>query len=158
MTTAQLLNRIDTAWQAFVAAYDGLTRAEMMEPGVVGAWSVKDLIAHVSTWEREALTHLPGIMQGGRPPKYSVSHGGIDAFNARMTEANGKLPLDEVLRRRDATHRRLVAFVGAAPEDRLADVARVRRRLRLDTYGHYAIHAAAIMKWRAKRSDGHAVS
>ncbi len=102
----------------------------------------------------EALTHLPGILAGGKPPRYSVAHGGINAFNAQMTARNRDVPLAEVLRRRDDTHRRLLEFIQGAPEETFATDTRVRRRLRLDTYRHYAIHAAAIRKWRENRSPG----
>ena len=34
----------------------------MSEQGVTGSWSVKDIIAHVTTWEEEALKHLPLIL------------------------------------------------------------------------------------------------
>ena len=55
----QLLNRLERAWHTLEASYAGLSDAEMMEPGVTGDWSVKELIAHVTTWEEEALTQLP---------------------------------------------------------------------------------------------------
>src|SRR5437773_1337186 len=41
-----------------------------MKPGVTGDWSVRDILAHVSTWEEEALTHLPLILEGGTPARY----------------------------------------------------------------------------------------
>jgi hypothetical protein len=115
---------------------------------------VKDIIAHVTSWEEEALTHLPVILAGGKPPRYSVTHGGINAFNAQTTARNRDVPLAEVLRRRDETHGRLLEFIQGAPEETFATDARVRRRLRLDTYGHYAIHAAAIRKWRERSPAG----
>jgi hypothetical protein len=146
-----LLETIDRRWQELLAAYAGLPDAALTEPGVAGAWSVKDIIAHVSVWEDEALTHLPVVLAGKRPPRYSVTHGGIDAFNARMTERNRDLPLREVLRRRDDTHRRLVEFVRRVPESEWRGDSRFRRRLRLDTYGHYAVHTKAIRKWRDGR-------
>ena len=31
---------------------------ELLEPGVTGAWSVRDIIAHVTTRDEEALGHL----------------------------------------------------------------------------------------------------
>jgi hypothetical protein len=148
----QLLERLDAAWAAFQASYAGLSAAELMAPGVVGAWSVRDVLAHVTTWEEEALTHLPVILEGGTPPRYSVLHGGIDAFNARMTEAKSRLSLAEVLAQLDATHRRLVALVERAPEAQLARETRFRRRLRLDTYAHYPKHAEAIRQWRTRRA------
>ena len=152
MNRVQLLTRIEEPWSALKAAYGGLSEAEMLEPGVIGTWSVKDIIAHVTSWEEEALTHLPVVLAGGKPPRYSVTHGGINAFNAQMTARNRDVPLSEVLRRRDETHRRLLAFIQGAPEEAFATDTRVRRRLRLDTYGHYAIHTKAIRKWREHRS------
>ena len=148
MNRVQLLKRLEEPWRALEAAYGGLSATEMLEPGVTGNWSVKDIVAHVTSWEEEALTHLPVVLAGGRPPRYSVTHGGIDAFNAQTTARNRELPLADVLRRRDDTHRRLLEFIQGAPEETFATDTRFRRRLRLDTYGHYAIHAKAIRKWR----------
>ena len=53
----------------------------------------------------------PVILAGGRPPRYSVTYGGIDAFNQRMTAQRSGLSLAEVLQQRDDTHRRLVEFI-----------------------------------------------
>ena len=122
--------------------------AALLEPGVTKAWSVKDIIAHVTTWEEEALKHLPGILEGRRPPRYSVVYGGIDAFNALMTTKKAALSLAEVFEQQERVHRRVIEVVEQAPEDALLPDARFRRRLRLDTYGHYPTHTAAIRRWR----------
>jgi len=151
MSRADLLKRLDARWQEFVASYAGMSEPDLLEPGVTGTWSVKDLIAHVTTWEAEAMAHLPVILAGGKPPRYSVTHGGIDAFNARMTQRNREFTLAEVLQRRDDTHRRLLDLIQNAPEGALNGDTRARRRLRLDTYGHYPLHARAIRAWRARQ-------
>jgi hypothetical protein len=152
MDRPQLLKRIDKAWQALIASYTGLPERELLEPGATGGWSVKDTIAHVTWWEEEALTHLPIILDGGRPPRYSVTYGGIDAFNALMAEQKRELSLSEVLQERDETHRRLLDYLQTVPEDQIARETRFRRRLRLDTYGHYPKHAEAVLQWREGRS------
>ena len=85
MNRQQLVRRLDTAWAAFQDSYAGLSAAEMTAPGVVDGWSVKDVLAHVTTWEEEALTYLPVILAGRKPPRYAAV-GGLDAFNARMAE------------------------------------------------------------------------
>jgi hypothetical protein len=151
MNESQLLKRLDKAWAAFNASYAGLSDAELLEPGVTGVWSVRDIIVHVTWWEEEALTHLPIILAGGKPARYSVRYGGIDAFNAQMTEQKQDLSLSEVLQQRDDTHRRLIDFIQNAPEDQLVRETRFRRRLRLDTYSHYPQHTEAISEWRAQR-------
>jgi hypothetical protein len=151
MDKSQLLKRLDKAWQAFNASYAGLSDSELMEAGVTGDWSVRDIILHVTWWEEEALTHLPVILAGGKPPRYSVTYGGIDAFNARMTEQKRNLSLSEVLHQRDDIHRRLIDFIQSAPEDQIVRETRFRRRLRLDTYSHYPEHAKAIRNWREQQ-------
>jgi DinB superfamily len=147
--TAQqrLLDRLDAAWTALTDSYAGMPDSRLVEPGVVDDWSVKDILAHVTTWEEEALRHLPLIIAGGTPPRYAAQ-GGIDAFNARATEHGRRLSLAEVLRRRDETHARLVDFIRGQPEGTFAGKTRARRRLRLDTYGHYPEHTEAIRAWR----------
>ena len=137
---------------AFQASYAGLSDSQLTEPGVAGEWSVKDIIAHVSWWEEEALRHLPSIIAGERPPRYSTIYGGIDAFNAMMAEQKRDLSLSDVLRQQDDTHRRLVEFILSVSEDQFTRETRFRRRLRLDTYGHYPIHTASIREWRQQRS------
>ena len=151
MDRRQLLKRVNKAWEAFNASYAGLSDVQLMEAGVTGAWSIRDILAHVTTWEEEALTHLPLILKGGTPPRYSVRYGGLDAFNARMTEQKRSLSLSEVREHLAATHDRLIEFVQSAPEHQLIGHTRFRRRLRLDTYGHYPLHAEAIRQWRQRQ-------
>jgi hypothetical protein len=146
----QLLKRLDTAWRAFEESYAGLSTAQLLEPGVTGAWSVRDIIAHVTTWEEEALKHLPSILEGSRPPRYSVVYGGIDAFNALMTTRKAALSLSEVFLQQAETHRRVIQVIERAPEVQLTRETRFRRRLRLDTYSHYPKHAQAIRRWRER--------
>ncbi len=155
MTGKSLLRRLEAAWAAFNDSYAGLTDSQLIEPGVVGDWSVKDILAHVTIWEEEALRYLPVIAEGGRPPRYAES-GGIDAFNARMTGQKRGLSLAEVRRELDDAHCRLVDLVQSTPEDQFTRETRFRRRLRLDTYSHYPIHADAIRQWRERQtSNGH---
>jgi hypothetical protein len=154
MNRSQLLKKLDGAWQTFQESYAGLSDAELLEPGVTGAWSVRDIVAHVTWWEEEALIQLPVILEGGTPPRYSLTYGGIDAFNALKAGQKSQLPLEEVLREHEATHRRLIAFIQDAPEEQIFRKTRFRRRLRLDTYSHYPEHTEAIRRWRERRSAG----
>jgi uncharacterized protein (TIGR03083 family) len=150
MKKQQVLTKLDRAWTEFSETFQGLSPAQMEAPGVMENWSVKDLIAHVATWENEALTHLPHILEGVRPPRYADAYGGLDAFNALMTEKKRSLPLIEVLEQFEATHRKLVAYLATAPEEQFATETRFRRRLRLDTYSHYPLHTRAIQAWRER--------
>src|SRR5437867_1832991 len=117
MDRQQLLKKLDKAWAEIRESYAGLSDSQLTEPGIMGDWSIKDSLAHVTTWEEEALKYLPLINQGGRPAQYSIQYGGIDAFNAQMTEQKRALSLSDVLRQLDETHRRLITYLQSAPEE-----------------------------------------
>ncbi len=153
MDRQQLLKKLDKAWMAFKESYAPLSDARVTEPGVMDDWSVKDIIAHVTWWEEEALKHLPLIIEGGKPPQYATQYGGIDAFNALMAERTRDLALADVLRQQEETHRRLIEYLQSVAEEHFTRETRFRHRLRLDTYGHYPKHAKAIREWR-ERSVG----
>ena len=153
MDKRQLLTQLERRWAEFNQSYAGLSDAQMMESGVTGNWSVKDIVAHITWWEGEALKHLPLINEGIRPPTYAKEYGGIDAFNALMTEQKRGLSVSEVLSQRDEIHQRLLAYIERTPEEQFTRETRFRRRLRLDTYNHYPKHTRAIIEWR-KQSAG----
>jgi hypothetical protein len=151
MDRVRLLSRLENAWRDFHESFAGLSDSQMMKPGVTGDWSVRDILAHVTTWEGEALKHLPTILKGDKPPRYSVTHGGINGFNRIMTEQKRGLSLTDVRRELDDTHRRLIRFIESVPEEQFQTETPFRHRLRLDTYTHYSKHAEAIRKWRKQR-------
>ena len=148
MNKRQLIAKLETAWSALEESFAGLTDEQMNQPGVTGDWSVTDILGHVTAWEEEALKHLPHILEGKRPPRYSVLYGGINAFNALKTKENRERSLAEVLAHASEIHSQLVAYIAAAPDELITTETRFRRRIRLDTYSHYPIHTQAIREWR----------
>jgi hypothetical protein len=147
MNRQQLLEKLDKAWAEIKESYAGLSGSQLTEPGIAGDWSVKDILAHVTTWEEEALKYLPLIIEGKRPPRY-ITCGGIDAFNAQSTERKRSLSLSDVLRQLDEIHSRLIDYIQSVPEEQFTRETRFRRRLRLDTYSHYPLHSKMIRDWR----------
>jgi hypothetical protein len=150
MDKQKLIKKLDQTWTDLIDSFAGLTDAQMTEPGVTGEWSLKDVLAHVTTWEEEALKALPVILEGGRTPRYSTEYGGIDAFNALKHEENGDRTLPQVLDRLKRTHRKLVKYVENAPEKAFTKENPFLRRLRNDTHGHYPEHTEMIRAWREK--------
>lgn len=122
----------------------------MAQTNAAGAWSVRDLLAHISSWEEEFLKAMPLILADQRLPRYSTVYGGIDAFNAQEQVRAKGMSQGDVLRRLTETHERLVAAVHSLPS--MAGHPRRRerltRRLRQDTYQHYAEHTAQLHAWR----------
>ncbi len=48
MDKQQLLKQLEKAWAAIKESYAGLSDSQLTESGVMGNWSVKDILAHVT--------------------------------------------------------------------------------------------------------------
>ena len=148
MDKQKTLLLLEKTWGEFKESFAGLSDAQLTQAGVSVDWSVKDILAHVSTWEEEALKYLPVILQGKTPPRYRNLYGGIDPFNAQMTARKSSLSLSEILKQLDETHRLLINYLNSIPEDQFTQNTRFSRRLRADALSHYPLHAKAIRAWR----------
>jgi hypothetical protein len=152
-TRDRLMTTMTRSWDALLASFEGLSEDELVRPGVVEQWSVKDILAHITTWEEEGLHHLPTVAAGKKPPTYASQYGSLDGFNALKFEQNSKRSLDEVTTRLDETHARLLAYLDTVPDELLHSKERFRNRLKWDTYSHYAMHAKHIQEWRSGRES-----
>src|SRR5947209_12785508 len=54
----QVIEQLQAARAALLTAIEGLSDDVMLRPGVVGMWSIKDVLAHLSAWESELVTAL----------------------------------------------------------------------------------------------------
>jgi hypothetical protein len=149
-TRERLMVTMARNWDALLASIEGLTDEAMVRPGVVEQWSVKDILAHITTWEEEGLHHLPTVAQGRKAPTYASKYGSLDGFNALKFEENQRRSLDEVLARLDETHARLLAYLDTVPDELLHSKERFRNRLKWDSYSHYAMHAKHIRERRER--------
>jgi uncharacterized protein (TIGR03083 family) len=154
---AELMARIDREWAALKRTLAPLSEAQATTPGP-GGWSVKDLLAHISAWERVLLIcHL----QGGSFAEAAGMDEATSAATEHMTAETGlndyfhqrdkDLPMPEVLAHFRATHRQVVAAL-----EQLGDADLLRAHdpddpashlidsIVGDTYAHYHQHRATI--------------
>ena len=153
MKRERLFGQLEGEWTRLMESLSKLPDNALNEPGAVGHWSVRDLLGHITTWEEEALTALPVILEGRSLPRYA-SYGGIDAFNAREQDHKLGYTLAELKRDLAATHERLMSYLASVPETAYAQEGRFLRRLRQDTYGHYREHTAQVVQWRKGQNMG----
>src|SRR5829696_7444334 len=67
MTVAELAARIRTTSTRMELLLAQLSVAEINQPGAVGVWSVKDVLAHIAFWERSAVNTLRSVARGETP-------------------------------------------------------------------------------------------
>ena len=144
-------------WLALEAALAGLSDARMLEAGVVGVWSVKDLLGHMAYWAQEAAKNTELVKAGQQSqivrPDTSKA---IDRWNAREQRLRAGRSLAEVRYELEESHQRALAALADLPEEKLSlnlDGGTFLELYAVDTCDHYREHTDQIMAWR-KRLDG----
>ncbi len=100
------MNTIDVmryGHETVLEAIDGLPEADWYTPGVCGVWSVKDIIAHLASFEQVLVDTLRSL-SGDEPTPT------LDRFKANVERFND----DEVARRRNMTAEEVLAEYEAA--------------------------------------------
>lgn len=149
---AELLRRLDHEYRRFHTAIARLTPAQLQTPGVVGAWSIKDVIAHFIVHEQFALHELEHALRGER---YRPEEPETVIMNDRAVAGRRSQSLDDVLQAWNESYHQVVAAVRSLTDaafDATGPIVQLLEdtidgALGNNTYGHYAEHLPAIEAW-----------
>lgn len=116
---AELLKDIDSEHRRLEKTLALLTQKDMTQRGVVGEWSVKDILAHLSAWEQLFLRWYRAGLQGGRAEKNPVgmSTKAIDALNLEIFNQYRRTSLKHVLTQFQNSYQQILGIVHAIPEE-----------------------------------------
>ncbi len=154
---AVIVERLREARAAFEAVLAPITEAQMVGPPVYEAWTVKDIVAHITAWERECLGWLETAARGERPqlPAPGAWAAEIERFNAVSLADSQNRTLDEVMADFQTVYARFLAAMEALPADPTDDLWAVWQDSKppwglLETFaGHYREHGRQIQAWLA---------
>lgn len=111
------------AWQALLAEI-GTERME--EPGPMGDWTFKDLVAHLWFWQDRTLARLAaGPGQLGKPMPWPPEMGDEDEIsdwdevNAWIRDQYRNLPLFDVLQMHDQQFQQVADLLASMPDEHL---------------------------------------
>ncbi len=159
MNKDELLDALEDGREQLIEAIDDLSDEALTEPGVVGDWSVKDILAHLNAWEAELIKLLWQARQGQKPTVAQVEDSEIDARNQAYYEQSRQRPLERVLADFEGIRHQTIRRVEAFSNKELTDPARFAwlkgralwERIAEDSYAHDAEHATDILAWRKKQ-------
>ncbi|HEY1408993.1 MAG TPA: DinB family protein [Promineifilum sp.] len=91
-TLEDLLDRLDATRERTLVALETLPDEALMTPGVIGRWSVADLLSILTAWDSEVVTGLLRLKQGKSPENLLAAVANPDRYNAaRFEDAQGRL-------------------------------------------------------------------
>lgn len=139
-----------------------LTEQEMLLRGVVGEWSIKDILAHLMAWEKLFLTWYKSGLQNKKPNITPVGMSGkaITAVNERFFHQYKDWSLKKVLRETQISYEKTLAEIEAMSEEDIFEPGRfpwtghltVEKYISGNTYNHYAWARSKICQWIGARN------
>lgn len=151
-----LLEELDAARGAFHEALAAVDAALVTAPGVVGDWSVRDLVVHVAAWDEHAAGAL-ALVADGRGAEFAYSTADTDVMNETFAaEAAATSPADALRREEEAFARFRAALASLDPallDHRLGNGDSVEEVVRYDGPDHYAEHTEHLRAWFGTGDD-----
>src|SRR5690242_20236520 len=94
-----MLNELSTSYAALEEILEPLDKTQYFTEGVIPGWSIKDLLAHIASWQHRLLRWLDAAVHNEGPAISGPNNiEEVDALNAQFYLENKSLPLDEVLK------------------------------------------------------------
>lgn len=154
MNKKDILEELVAARADLLAALDNLSPDQMLRPGVVGIWSVKDVLAHIVVWESELVTALNQVQNRRVPAIIQIDD--IDEWNDEQYNVNAGRSLEAILADLEGVHKMLCRMIQDFDEQALIDNRRyswmegepLSYLVEENAYLHEREHAEEIREWR----------
>jgi DinB superfamily len=158
MTAARLVDILKDEranWNALLARV-GSDRMEIV--GVEGTWTVKEIIAHLTWYERAVVDGARQITNTGTFTRNNDGLG-MDERNNRIAAESRARPVGDVLAEADDVFGQLLKVIATCPDELLNNAKLLGlpddvppwMRVANNSYAHYRQHAQSIRAWLARQ-------
>jgi len=138
---SQLLSLMRAEHSQLEVLLSSLSDEQMLRPDVVGSWSVKDVLAHLTWWEQAMISEIVHGVE--LDPGLNGEPWSTERANALMVEAKRGTPLAEVLAAFHDSYQQMLQVVENLDEEDLAS-EELYTHLANNTGNHYAEHRQMI--------------
>ena len=116
-----LLENLDAFRERTLMALETLPDEALVVPGVIGRWSIADLLSILTAWDAEVVTGLLRLQQGKAPDNLLAAVANPDLYNAgRYQDAQGR-DLDVIFEDFQGARLHLEEWLGELSERALTD-------------------------------------
>jgi hypothetical protein len=167
MTKAKFLEVIKSERERWETLLSRIDAGKMEHPGVAGNWSARDVIVHVTAYERGLVEWLEAARQGTAKTFADLDHPDVDYRNAAILKEKQACSFENIEAEASRVFERLIALVEAIAEEELLEAERsewyVKPRwgeqrplwkcIADDSYRHYRQHTEDIHRWLKKEAS-----
>ena len=119
-TKKQLLEAIEVERKALEKFLDELSPAQLTQPGLVGEWSAKDVLAHLIEWEQMVLNWYSAGVKGRVPatPAEGFNWAQLPQLNQKIYEKHCDRPLADIQMEFKSSFKKMLSTIqGLSDED-----------------------------------------
>jgi hypothetical protein len=120
-TKESLIAETESEYAALEKFLAALSPEQMIQPGALEEWSVKDVLAHLYAWQQMFFTWYETSLRGGTPPMPAEGYkwNQLPLLNNVIYLRYRELPLQEVLILFRASHQKMLAFISSLSAEEL---------------------------------------
>lgn len=104
--------------QTLMSGLDGLDQSYWSRPNVCGWWSVKDILAHLTSYELALEEILEWVLDDSKPLALVMSMSDGQAFNDAEVGKRKDTPADKILVEYREAHARVMDLLAKVPEEK----------------------------------------
>jgi len=119
MKKSGLLHWLQEEYRQWQALLDQIGPTRMDQPGINGDWSMKDVVAHLTDWNRPLVARFGAARHNEPepPPPWPVHLQAEDEINAWIYESNHGRSVREILEDSHQVFQQLFAVIESLPDD-----------------------------------------
>lgn len=141
---AEIMEHVIRSRVNLTAAIYGLSQEQLLTPGVVGRWTIKEVMAHIGRWEAICLHTLRDHIEG--KPGGFLEHRDILAYNDQWEAELSKMTLLSSIMLFEQAHYQLFGFLAALQQEQWDSY--VKGWVVGSCWQHFEEHTAQIFTWR----------
>jgi|WetSurMetagenome_2_1015567.scaffolds.fasta_scaffold1065262_1 hypothetical protein len=159
MTQDEILDALEDERENFLDAIEGLSDEAQLEPGVIGDWSIKDILHHLTMWEAEAVKLMWEVSQGLKPSFLNNANTTTDELNAAWALEGQARTYDQIWDDFEGVRKQTIRRLSAFTDQDLNDPKRypwlkdhpLWDWIAENSFAHEKEHTAQIKEWRLKK-------
>jgi hypothetical protein len=152
MKKEELLGRVNEVHHRVTNVLSGLTERQVMRVGLNAQWSVKDLLAHLTSWKERGAAELVRMESGTWQPQ-KMEMEAVHQFNAEVVKLRRAHSVTVVRADFEKAHDEMLRLIAALP-DEVDETSPAFRVVNGTSIRHVAHHAAQLVEWKLKLASG----